>query len=62
MANAITDWLSANGLPNATQPPWQSSELRFDISLFSNASLTGRPILRLRNLVISCSNIAWTPV
>jgi len=37
---------------------WQRSELRFDISLFSNASLTGRPILRLRRLFISCSDIA----
>ena len=59
MADTITDWLNANGLSAAARPAlWQRSELRFDISLFSNASLTGRPILRLRRLFISCSDIA----
>lgn len=59
MADTIADWLNANGLSAAARPAlWQRSELRFDISLFSNASLTGRPILRLRRLFISCSDIA----
>jgi hypothetical protein len=58
MAKAITDWLTANGL-SATQRSelWKRSELRFDLSLFSDASLTGRPILRLRSLFIQCKEI-----
>jgi hypothetical protein len=58
MAKAITDWLTANGL-SATQRSelWKRSELRFDLSLFSDASLTGRPILRLRSLFIRCKDI-----
>ena len=59
MANAINDWLNANGLSAAARPTlWQHSEIRFDLSLFSDASQTGRPILRLRSLSIQCSNIA----
>lgn len=58
LADVIAAWLSANGLSAAARPAlWQRSELRFDISLFSSASLTGRPILRLRNLFIACRNI-----
>jgi hypothetical protein len=58
MADVITDWLDANGLSATARPAlWPLSELRFDISLFSSASLTGRPILRLRNLFIPCNKI-----
>jgi len=58
LADVIAAWLSANGLSAVARPAlWQRSELRFDISLFSSASLTGRPILRLRNLFIACRNI-----
>jgi len=58
MAKTITDWLTANGLSAAQRPQlWQRSQLRFDLSLFSDASLTARPTLRLRSLFIKCSDI-----
>jgi hypothetical protein len=58
IAKTVTDWLTANGL-SATQRSelWKRSELRFDLSLFSDASQTGRPILRLRSLFIQCKDI-----
>lgn len=59
IADMITDWLNANGLSASERPDlWPRSELRFDISLFSNASQTGRPILRLRRLFIDCREIS----
>jgi hypothetical protein len=58
IANAINTWLDANHLSAAArQALWQRSELRFDLSLFSDASQTGRPILRLRSLSIQCVDI-----
>jgi hypothetical protein len=58
MAKTITDWLTANGLSDAQRHQlWQRSQLRFDLSLFSDASLTARPTLRLRSLFIQCSDI-----
>src|SRR5579864_1764672 len=58
MAQLITDWLTANGLSAAQrQQLWQRSELRLDVSLFSDFSATGQPILRLRNLFIECKYI-----
>ena len=58
MAKTITDWLTANGLSDAQRHQlWQRSQLRFDLSLFSDASLNARPTLRLRSLFIQCSDI-----
>lgn len=56
MAKGITNWLTANGLSSA-QPLWARAEVRFDLSLFSDTSLTGRPTLRLRNLFIPCKDV-----
>jgi hypothetical protein len=58
MAKLVTDWLTANGL-SATQRQqlWLRSELRLDVSLFSDFSATGQPILRLRDLFVECKYI-----
>jgi hypothetical protein len=49
---------SRTGLSASARPSlWAHSRLRFNISLFSQLSQNGRPILRLRDLFVACSNI-----
>jgi hypothetical protein len=59
MAQSLTNWLTSNNLSLKDRPDlWQRGNLRFDLSLFSSVSQSGRPILRLRRLIIPCSKIA----
>jgi hypothetical protein len=57
MATFIADWLAANVTATGRTDLWDHGEVRLDLSLFSSVSQTGRPIARLRNLVIPCVQI-----
>jgi len=59
MADKIAGWLSANGI-SPEKPPgiWAGSAVTFDIALYSSLSVTGDPILRLRNVRLPCPYIA----
>lgn len=58
MAEKIAAWLSANGV-TPDKPPgiWAASTVTFDVALYSSLSVTGDPILHLRNVLLSCPDI-----
>jgi hypothetical protein len=59
MAAQIDQWFVDNDISETTRPDlWETSQLDFDISVFTNMTQTGQPILRLRTIVLDCSSLA----